>query len=57
MLALRRKGWTSREAARALGISESHLCLILQGKRRSQKLEEQLQALPPKVWGDPPAPL
>ncbi len=42
---LRSKGWTIRPAARQLGVSSTHLYLVLRGKRQSCSLLQRFATL------------
>lgn len=39
-------GWSQRRAAKHLGITQTHLCLMLCGKRESQSLLRRIAQLP-----------
>ena len=43
---LRSKGWTIRPAARLLGVSSTHLYLVLRGRRHSRRLLDRISTLP-----------
>lgn len=45
---LRSKGWTIRPAARQLGVSSTHLYLVLRGKRQSRSLMQRFANLSAK---------
>jgi hypothetical protein len=40
-------GWSQRRAAKHLGITQTHLCLVLCGKRESRSLLTRIAQLPP----------
>ena len=40
------KGWTVRQAAKAINRSYSHVAYVLRGERKSKEIEKQLQKLP-----------
>lgn len=44
--ALRRLGWSHREAADRLGVSTYHLSLVLNGRRESRRILSAIQELP-----------
>lgn len=46
--ALKRKGWSYREAAPVLGVTYQHLSEVLNGKRISRRLLAAIAALPKK---------
>lgn len=46
---LRRKGWSWRRAAEAVGCSYTHLAHTLTGRRESQPLLKRLSALQPST--------
>ncbi len=48
---LTRKGWSQRAAAKYLGLSYQHVCLVLNGRRPAHGLLERLVALPPAGEG------
>ena len=43
---LRRRGWTQAEVAKRLGISPIHLCYVLNGRRESRRIINEIQHLP-----------
>lgn len=43
---LKRKGWSYRRAAQALGVSVGHLFLVTTGARKSKRLTDRVFALP-----------
>jgi ribosome-binding protein aMBF1 (putative translation factor) len=44
--ALRRKGWSQADLAKRLGISPIHLCYVLNGRRESRRIINEIQHLP-----------
>lgn len=44
--ALKKKGWSYRTAAPALGVHFTHLNRVLQGERTSRSLLERIEKLP-----------
>jgi transcriptional regulator with XRE-family HTH domain len=46
---LRKKGWSWRRAAKAVGCSYTHLAHTLTGRRESNPLLQRLNALPPST--------
>ena len=43
-------GWSQRRAAKHLGITQTHLCLVLCGKRESRSLLRRIMRLPPAPY-------
>lgn len=43
---LKARGWSYRAAAQELGVSYQHVCMVLNGQRRSNTLLVALAALP-----------
>lgn len=43
---MRRAGWSYRAAAKHLGCSNTHLALVLTGRRESRSLLQRIHALP-----------
>lgn len=43
---LRIKGWTQGEAAERFGVTRTHLSLVLNARRESQRLLAEIQNLP-----------
>ena len=43
---LRAKGWTSRAAAKEVGVTPTHFCLVLNGQRASARLIARMRSLP-----------
>jgi hypothetical protein len=44
--ALRSKGWTQVEAAKALGVTPIHLSYVLNARRESRRIIREIQHLP-----------
>lgn len=43
---LHRKGWTQAQVAKVLGVSASHLCHVLNGRRKSRRILHAIDHLP-----------
>lgn len=46
---LKSRGWSYRKAAEKLGVTYQHICLVMNGRRKSRRLLAAVAALPQNV--------